>query len=368
VITTIERIVERYRQRMRAVLFARMALMSTAIAAGLATAWNVTSGAAPLSTAMVLLYSILGGLILSAAIAAIHTPSPTTMAHLIDRRLSTQNHVAAALPLAHDESAMSVLVVRGAVQKLSAVGPADVIPLAVSRYAAATVLSLALGLVVVVRDEPARAPAAAGGASAVGTQLRETSDAPDEGARVVDATAQAPAARPTGDSRTTGAPKTQADPVSNAIVGTRSPDDAVRYGDGREPISMATPGLAGEAPALPVTARSERVGESGHGSAASKDPRGAAAAAAAGTGAAAGAGGAIAVSSNSQAGGVSNAAQADRTASPSPPSDGPLATPQIAAVARAQATTAMTSDDIPPGFRRYVRDYFLRLQSSGGRQ
>jgi hypothetical protein len=38
--------------------------------------------------------------------------------------------------------------------------------------------------------------------------------------------------------------------------------------------------------------------------------------------------------------------------------------PPLASVARVQAEAALTRDDIPPSLRRFVRNYFMRLQST----
>jgi hypothetical protein len=360
----IEAMVERYRRHARNVRFARTALGTTATAVAILTAWAVAAGPSIVTSEFVG-YGVLGILVLSASVAILTTPSAMTMAHQIDRRLATQNHVAAGLHLARDGSAMSVLVVRGAVQKLSAARPADVVPWALTQPAAAVVISLTVALLATSREQPMISEAGLAGSGA-GTQLRETADAAAEGSAVADTSA-----RTSNASRTKGpemipasAPKSLPEGGPKALDATSS-GDAGRRADNSETLAVDARAVQGQAAASPRVRSFERDGAPGVGRSDARVDSDVSRRPAEHSGVA-GTGGAVAVQGGARAGGVSDGALGGRTSS-LPVATRPQAASQITALARAQAAASMTNDDIPPGFRRYVRNYFLRLQSESRR-
>ena len=272
---------------------------------------------------------------------------------------------------------MATLVVRTAVERLRNVTPAQVFPLAAGRPALTTGAVVLVTLLVTMSDKSsvwsqrsAVATSASGGVSSVANgrpdaqdaaaktldsrqpEVRSASVTPDAGlTEAGEATVQSspqPGLSPTDASGSIDPPSS---PSSSNDFGAKAPAAGVqnavsragtRYASGTGALARGGDSSR-HAEGTPASAEQRASGAGGNG----RGPR-----------------------SATQAGGVSagplqgTGEDFDR----SRPSRAPVPGSLSSAAARAQAAAALTRDDIPPPFRSYVRDYFLRLQSTGARQ
>jgi hypothetical protein len=368
----IEGIVRRYRSRVRAVLFVRAVLVTTTTTTAAVSAWNLLSNSTVESAATGLAVAAGAGLIASALFALHGTPTLQDTAAVIDDRLDTRNHVAAALQLLRDESPMAVLVVRGALLKLTSTTPAAVVPMHITKHIAAAALCVTIALLTFAR---AQAPLPQQVDGAAHGDTREPG--PDTGIANDDTRADVSARRVA--TMASQSPSTQGrDPGTSRKSATASEERVAGPADAshRDPTTSNSNEMAREAavskrdPSPPF----ERSGR-GQGSGTPDDDdvtldSVAMAGNAAGPPSTAGTGTGRSLATveggASQAGGVSLGELTEANTGSSALTRQRMAS--TVATARTQAVTALTNDDIPPGLRRYVRDYFLRLQASGGRR
>ena len=373
----LEQTLRRFRTRARAVMFVRAVLMATPAAIALTLlwglAWESPRAAGPVAYAL----SVSLAIVAAAAVATRHAITLRATAALIDSRLHLQNHISAAVQVAHEAEPMATLVVRTAVERLRNVTPVQVFPLAAGRPALATGAVVLVTLLVTMSDKSSVwsqpsgvATSASSGASSVGNGRP---DAPDAAAKTLDSrqpevrfakvTPEAGLAE-AGGATVHSSPQPSPSPTdaSGTIDPPSSPSSSTDFAPKaaaagvQNAVSHASAGNASGTGALARGGDSSRHGE---GTPANAEQT------------ASGAGGnGQGPRSATQPGGVS-AGSLEGTGEEfdsSQPSRAPVPGSLSPAAARAQAAAALTRDDIPPPFRSYVRDYFLRLQSTGGRQ
>jgi hypothetical protein len=273
---------------------------------------------------------------------------------------------------------MATLVVRTAVERLRNVTPVQVFPLAAGRPALATGAVVLVTLLVTMSDkssvwsQPSAVPttSASSGVSSVGNGRADAKDAAaktlDSGQPEVRSAKVTPDTGPTEASEATVHSSPQPGPSPTDAPGTIDPPSSPSSSTG---FAAKTPAAGVQNAVSQASARyASGTGALARGRDSSRHAEGTPASA---EQTASGAGGnGRGPRSATQPGGVSagslQGAREDFNSSRPPKT--PVPRSLSSAASRAQAEAALTRDDIPPPFRSYVRDYFLRLQSAGGRQ
>jgi hypothetical protein len=357
--TPIEELVQRFRGRARAVLLVRTGLVTLPASIFTTLLVRDLTPTAAVVTAAIIVFAVLTTVLVTVR----HTPGLVQTAATIDRRLQLPNHVSAALQLARDEDAMATLIVHTALRRMDGVRLADVFPMRATRHAWAAFVFLAMSLIASLPEQRVSSPrlgsdqpAVPGAERTAGVQtgpadptagIAQGSDVPrnDSLARVTDAEIhRTPSAAP--GSHAQGAQEQTDDLRSDALGIFEVTNAPQRLAAATQTSSEITASFSGSHASAAANRDGAAAGNSGGDAVGGGGNRSAAR----------GAGG--------KAGGVSQGVP-DQAALPSPSDPG--TSPKLrwpgrrAAQLRPQA--ALTNDDIPPSLRRYVRDYFIRLQA-----
>ena len=373
----IEALVRRFRTRARVVILVRSALGTGAVASVLTAFWMIIRDPSPSMAALALAANIALVLVVAMVWTIRRSPSMSQTADEIDRVCNLQNRVGAALRFANDPDAIAALIVRDAWRCVQAKRPADVFPFGAQRHAAVAALCLAGALVTLradvrldlATDAPDSAPS--GFAVAGDGSVRNGESVDDRTARTEDR----PNATPVKGSNSPQSARSSSGLNSTAPAAS-APDETNRASrsdaDGGEESNAAAKDSRTPEPRNPADSNPSKT-SSALGAVGSNVSRSSVDAVKGNTNSGAGgaaAAGTAATGERNLAGGIAGGASAENL---SPMSDGALPrsvrlTPAATAASlRGRADAALARDDIPPGLRRYVRDFFLRLPAVGTR-
>jgi hypothetical protein len=371
--------IARFQSRARAVLIVRSLLVAATLSLALAAGGIAMAPVSGNGGWMVIGVAAVTAVAGAVAVGWWRTPGAMVVARQIDTCLDLQDRVTAAVQLADDDDLISRLVARDAVRRIAPVDPAHVFPLRVDWRVAPPLVALSVAMLVATMDVSPETrlespSGAAAGAVAIGPSRQGSAPLSPE----PDATTQ-PEMR--GAPATGASPTREHDPSSAASsVAAAGPERSTQPRSERQ---GPKPGdvvdrRAATAPSPEPHESSDASGPGTGAGTANRDANGRSISAAGvrdatSAGAPAMAGGGAATSTAAQRpGSMSSAAGGvggDAAAMMSPRHDQPGApresTAGVAQIARARAESVTTRDDIPPGRRQYVREYFLRLQRSG---
>jgi hypothetical protein len=347
--------VRRFQRQARRVTFARALGVTAGLAFAVVAVWTLTARTEPALHAFVLGMAALSAILIAALAAWLRTPSLQHTGSAIDGSLKLEDRVVAALQLYRAPDVVAGLVVSDAVRKLHGTSPEHVFPMRVGWWAAPALAGAGL-VVVAMALNPASplttsSPNGAGGSGSA-TRAAQAGQGEASAARAGDATSNAkpqPAFAPDGASAS--APRASADKSSGKPSAPEAPNAPAA------PVAPVAPSRTQSHPVAPASAPpGATAGKPVAPDARGESPTGTSAASARAAG-----------SDNPdapRAGGVGGAPTSERTIGPlgrSPRSA--MSAPAVAA-ARAQAEAAIGRGEIPPGFRKYVRDYFTAIQRS----
>ncbi len=341
--------VRRFQRQARRVAFARALGVTAGLAFAVAAVWTLTARTEPALPAFVLGMAALSAILIAALVAWLRTPSLQQTGSAIDGSLKLEDRVVAALQLYRAPDVVAGLVVSDAVRKLHGTSPEHVFPMRVGWWAAPALAGAGLVVVAMALDPASSlttsSPNGAGGSGSA-TRAVQAGQGEASAARAGDATTSnakpQPAFAPDGASPS--APRASADKSAGTPSAPEAPNAPAASNVPAAPVAPASapPGATAGKPVAP-----DARGESPTGTSAAS---------------------AQAAGSDSpdapRAGGVGGAPTSERTIEPlgrSPRSA--MSAPAVAA-ARAQAEAAIGRGEIPPGFRKYVRDYFTAIQRS----
>jgi hypothetical protein len=368
--------VRRLQQRARLVVFLNQMFSAIAVGGAATSAWNVVSAPLAQGRWMALTVALASALVAAAMLTYLRSPTLAATGAAIDRRLHLQDRIAAALQVGRESDSVSVLVVQDAAAHLGRFTPAEVFPLILGRHAVVGTLLMAVAFLTVTiewpravdprapgtgaglvamsqpegataaADRPSDAPAAAAESTVRSLPSSDRRSGPGEADSLPQRGGETAAER----DRLPGASEPPAVAPAPTASRTAEPDSRVVSSSARSSgPPQAEPGGLGAGPAGRTAA-----------STTSEAARGAGATGAGGSAPAAervtgGASGGVA------AGGLDSTGLAASSASPRSVESSRGAP----GGSRAQAGPALSRDDIPPARRDYVRDYFLRLRSTG---
>jgi uncharacterized membrane protein YgcG len=361
---TLLEIIRRCRHRIRLVLFLRQAaFIASAIAIILAAVVYLRPSSSHV------LYVWLGAaasLISAAAVAWWRTPTARETAMELDRRLSLEDGVVAALQVQGSSAAVAPLIVRDVLLRLTDVRPGQVFPFDSRTPAALMTISMTLLLLATLPDRSSAPRARASGAA-----VASSSDATP-----IDPAAQRQNA-PSGERPASAQAASEQSQSRGAADAARAPSDepadrtttspAERKDETPSPDAAGlTPVPAGTRARDAATRAAERgpsaipgAGESGGGSAS----RGSSGGLGGSTAGGAGASGLNLASEASGSGGIRGGTlTGPQGARPLPTATQPGFAARIRE-ARQRAETALARDEVPPHLRSYIHDYFLAIQS-----
>jgi hypothetical protein len=268
------------------------------------------------------------------------TPSLQRTGSAMDRRLRLEDRVVAALQLHRTDDVVAALVVSDAVRKLQDAAPEEVFPMRLGWWAAPAVIGAGLLLAATTigaRSAPSTSvPAGSGGSvSRVSRATSDGADAPEPNALPA-ASATAPAASAQSASASA---RTDSDHERRREL---ADDASGRKGGPVESAALSS--AAASAPDGSAAGRSgDRSGGTPSGPSVERGP-------ASGN----------ANRSETRAGGVSGAVSVGRTIE-STTRASQTTSAAVIAVAKAQAEAALSRGEIPPAYRKHVREYFLAI-------
>ncbi|OFW31511.1 MAG: hypothetical protein A3H97_03245 [Acidobacteria bacterium RIFCSPLOWO2_02_FULL_65_29] len=355
----------RHRRRIRLILFASYSCTTVAAGAIVTAAYQFRAGMGAGGAAAA------GGLALGTAalLAWLRCPTVRATGARLDRELRLDDRVAAALEARDGHEPVAPLIVRDALLRLRGIKPAHVFPMKLGRpaaLAAASFVCAALLSAIAVPPGPDRASAARGGgvSSATATGARSSAAGPlrgrssdSNGERGVPGSAQVAApsaaagqqAAPAG-----GQPGTTATRAPGAQRGSTA--------DSSQSPGGTTAGGASSGDGRRSTNSQSTADASGAGAAA----RGTASGATRATGAARGAAGRSGETVGGTAvgaGGVQGEAlRSNAEVARTRAGGGRSSVTARADAAWTGAAAAVSSDDVPPRRRAYVRDYFIAIR------
>jgi hypothetical protein len=365
----------RFRTRARLVVFVEELWTAIAIGAAAVVVWNLAWASTGQQRRTALAVAVVGTLVAAAGRSYRRAPTLSTTGNAIDRSLHLQNRIVAALQVAQEQDAMSALIVRDATARLGRATPADVFPLTLGRRAIVGTLLVTFAVLIATVDISRATSSRQPGVGAIARPGFERASAGANSPTGVPAETALPDVRAgeSANARPTGPPEgILAPPGAGAITeGRPSPPGA------SAPSPAAAPPVQSDAdaqspiprPGMPSSSQAP-AGRGGQGARSGAGSAGAAPAQAVLGTMPAGAGGSVSDSRRprgGEAGGVA-AGNLGAVALSSALGSSGLAGSSVRdpGVARAPADTSLSSDEIPPARRQYVRDYFLRLRSPGG--
>ena len=369
--------VRRFRARARRMVLVNESSTAIAIGAAVAVVWNLAWASTSEDRWTAFALSLVSALAAAAALTHLRTPTLSATGAAIDRRLHLQDRIVAALENCREQDPVAILVVRDAVARLRGAKPAEVFPLEFGRRAAAGTLLLGVALLTATADlrpvDPSRETGAGAGAMAVIRPEGRTAAPEDVSGTPAAVTDSEVGPAETTNARLSGAPAQDGPPPAAAASATDGAPVAPEESESRlaplmgaptepQPRSRVTGTNASSSTELPPEKGGDGTRPRGQ-STASGQSRAALGAMPGGAGASRpGAGqstggdsGGVAAGTLSASGGIAHSRSSRPASAPLPAS----------ALTRGQADGAMSRDDIPPALRRFVRDYFLRLQSTG---
>jgi hypothetical protein len=364
----------RFRTRARTIVFLKELFRAVAIGGAATMVWNVWWGIAGDARWTALVVTLAGAVAAALLLTYLRGPTLMNTAAAIDRRLQLRDRVVAALQVSRDPDPVSALVVRDALVCLRATTPADVFPVDFGQRAAAGALLLTSALLTVTIDLPgapwARQPGI--GTGAMPNAL--PTGAAAEGGSATSAATAAFDVRP-AESRSAGPSarqqvETLGATAPSALVAASTPSAeteaaATQPAASESDAAMRLPDMTPDPRSSPERRPGGGEGSGPGGQSTAGTPSRAALGAMP-----AGAGGStpdIAGRRGRESGGVAAGPLVAGVPVAFPGSPRATQRPPIAAaVSRARIDAAVSRDDIPFARRQYVRDYFLRLRSTGG--
>jgi hypothetical protein len=365
--------VSRFRARAVAIMFVRQLVMAATLVAVVAAGFEVTSPTIIFGDPTTLAFAALTALVMAGATTYIRRPSLVFTGAAIDRSLQFQDHVVAALALADDGSPVAALVRRDALDRLRKARTADVFPVELDRRVTASAVVFSVALAAILTDvTPQRLDSPRASNEASPFDASTTGDAP-AGPNFGDPSESA-GVRAVASSNTAAVPREPTDPSPREDTITTKTADSSSSGAMETPPGTMWPANDSSRGAGSRADSAGAVRPATIGGVAIADAPGAALSGrpslrgtAAGVPTSAGGSQVTSEESGTQAGGVSGGPLATNAAGPRR-FGASRSRDASTAVTRAQADAVLTRDDIPPARRRYVREYFLRLQSGGGKR
>ena len=377
--TTILSHVARFRARARLVEVIRQVLVLGTLSMTLAAVWIVMMR--PTGSAAWGVVGVAGAAAIVAAgvLGWWQTPLPMEVARQIDTRLRLQDHIVAAVQLEGDREPISRLIVQDALRRIDAIDPSRVFPVPIDWRIAPPVVAMVIALIVATIE--VRPAIGTVGQSGVGPGGEIGADPLQRGAHeptAAIATSPAGSTQPAGSdmaSRERGAaspvPVTQTPTTpasSQATSGDPERAGSSDEADAADRTAGASSGSKDDSSAASTVATGDRGAGDRAGTSTDRNPQPTGNAASGGGGASGAAAARQPGTTQEAAGGVGASAFGPATLSGRDAAVSRESPTGIAALARSRAEAVTTRDDIPPGRRQYVRDYFLRVQRGASPQ
>ena len=362
-----------FRSRAWLVLFVRDLCVTLMIASAVVIGVQLLAGVARPAGWRWVRVGVAIACISAAIISYLRRPSLRATASAIDRGLALEDRIVAGLQVANDEDVVSRLVVREAIKVLQRALPHQVFPLRPRYYAvvagllfaSAAILSLTTAGSLSARFRPSaqRAAGPAGGGPIASTERPERdSNAPVSAAVTGERRSQDPSnARSPAASAQSAARPADSNPTTSSRENTQAETSGISRS---QSSSMSTPtagsqpstGRDSQAVVASGTRNETTAGGTVVGAGASRPSQL--------QGAGAQGASSDARRSGNRAGGIDGGAVTIAVAEGRRPTGSSASSRSFANAARAEAEAALTRDDIPPEFRRYLRDYFRALQGA----